>query len=554
MKKKFRLVALLLAMVFVFTACGGDKGKETGAAGGKKSASNIIKANNTSEPGSLDPALSTGTHDSWILDHTFEGLMKYDKDGKLVPGMAAEKPEISEDGLTYTFKLRDDIKWSNGDPITANDFEFSWKRLADPETASDYAYQLDYVKGATAFTSGEGKADDVAVKAIDEKTLEVQLNNLTPFFEGLTAFYALFPVNEKVVTENADWAKNAETHVSNGPFKLSEWDHGSKIKIVKNDEYYNADEVKIDGVDFDIIDEKNTEWSKYDKGELDIVVKPTNEIVNKLAKERDAGKEVDLVSGDYIGLEYYNFNVLVEPFDNVKVRKGMSMALNRDIITNKVRQMGDTVAEGIVPFGLLDDEGKEFREANGNLIKEDPVEAKKLFEEGLKEKGMTVEDFNAKNFVLIYNTDETHKKVTQAMQEMWKTTLGAEIQLENMDFQVKLDREKAQPIGDFHLSRSGWVGDFEDPMTMIDLWLTGASNNNPRYSNPEFDKLINSAKTATDAKQRMDDMKAAEKIIMEDVPVMPIYFTNMPYTVKPNIKGVYNTKLSYPVLTYAEIE
>ena len=161
----------------------------------------------------------------------------------------------------------------------------------------------------------------MAVKAIDDKTLEVQLNNLTPFFEGLTAFYALFPVSEKVVTENADWAKDAKTHVSNGPFKLETWDHSSKIKIVKNDNYYNADAVKIDGIDFDVIDEKNTEWSKYEKGELDIVVKPTNEIVNKLIKERDAGKEVDLVSGDYIGLEYYNFNVMVEPFDNVKVRK-----------------------------------------------------------------------------------------------------------------------------------------------------------------------------------------------------------------------------------------
>lgn len=544
----------MLAMVFVFTACGGgkDKTKGTDAGGGTNATStgNIIKANNTSEPGSLDPALATGTHESWVLRHTFEGLMTYDEKGELVPGMAEDFPEISEDGLKYTFKIRDGAKWSNGDPVTANDFEFSWKRLANPETASDYAYQLDYVKGAKAFNNEEGKIEDVAVKAIDEKTLEVELEVMTPFFEGLTAFYALYPVNEKVVTENPDWAKNADTHVSNGPFKLANWEHDSKIQIVKNENYYNIDKVKIDGIDFDIIVEKNTEWTKYENGELDIVVKPTNEIVNKMIKEDNK----ELVLGDYIGVEYYNFNMKVEPFQNAKIRQAFSMAIDRDIITNQVRQMGDTVAEGIIPFGLEDDAGKDFREANGNLLKEDVKEAKKLFEEGLKEEDMTLEDFNSQKFVLIYNTDETHKKVTQAMQEMWKKNLGAEIQLENTDFQVKLDREKAKPVGDFQMSRAGWVGDFEDPMTMIDLWVTDASNNNPGYSNPEFDDLISSAKAPTDAKQRMDDMKKAEKILMEDLPIMPVYFTKMQYTVKPNIKNVYNTKLDYPTLTYAEIE
>lgn len=549
MKKRIKIVALMLAMTFALTACGGGESKDSTGGGGESATQtgNIIRANNLSEPGSLDPALSTGTHESWILRHTFEGLMKYDEKGELVPGMAAEKPEISEDGLTYTFKIRDDAKWSNGDPVTANDFEYSWKRLADPETASDYAYQLFYVKGAEEFTNGEGKVEDVAVKATDDKTLVVELKNMTPFFEGLTAFYALYPVNEKVAKENPDWAKSADTHVSNGAFELESWEHNSKIKIAKSDNYYDKDAVTIDGVDFDIIEDKNTEWTKYESGELDIVVSPQNDIVNKMIKE----KNDELVLGPYVGVEYYNFNMQVEPFQNAKIRKAFSMAIDRKTIVENVRMMGDTVAEGIIPFGLKDDTGKDFRDVNGNLIKEDPVEAKKLFEEGLKEEGMTVEDFNKKNFVLIYNTNETHKKVTQAMQEMWKKNLGAEIQLENTDFQVKLDREKS---GDFQMSRAGWVGDFDDPMTMIDLWLTGASNNNPGYSNPEFDKLINSAKTATDAKQRMVDMEDAEKILMEDLPIMPLYFNKMTYVVKPNIKNVFNTKLDYPTLTYAEIE
>lgn len=236
-EEKFRIVALLLALTFALTACGGGKtnDKETGAGGGGKTTTEgkFLRTNNTSEPGSLDPALAQGTHESWVLQHTFEGLMTYDEKGNVVPGAAEAEPEISEDGLNYTFKLKEGLKWSNGEPVTAKDFEFSWKRLLDPELAANYAHQGYYIKNGEAFNEGKVGVDEVGVKAVDDLTLEVTLENPTPFFTELTAFYALFPVSEKVVTENPDWAKDAKTHVSNGPFKLTTWEHRAEIIIEK---------------------------------------------------------------------------------------------------------------------------------------------------------------------------------------------------------------------------------------------------------------------------------------------------------------------------------
>ena len=202
----------------------------------------------------------------------------------------------------------------------------------------------------------------------------------------------------------------------------------------------------------------------------------------------------------------------------------------------------------MIPYDLVDESGKEFREGNGNLLKYDPEEAKALFEKGLQEEGLTIADVNGK--VLLYNTDEAHKKIAQAVQQMWKQTLGVDIQLENVDFNVKLAREKAH---DFDISRAGWVGDYSDPMTLLDLFITDGSFNDSGYSNPKYDELLKTAKQSPDQKVRMDSMKEAEKILMEDMPIIPLYFYTQPYLVKENVKGIYKPILQYPVLTYAEM-
>ena len=599
-KKIKSLTGLILVLALILTGCGGKDSADKSGGAEDGSSGQILYTANRSEPGTLDPALAQGTHESWILNHLFTGLLAYDEEGNLVPGMA-DMPEISEDGLHYTFKIKDGMKWSNGDPVTAKDFEFSWLRVLDPETAAVYAYQLYYLKGGEAYNSVEkpgiyyvkddagndtkevdhevtytdadlagldvdGKSEDekaqavyekwladaraqVGVKAVDDTTLEVTLENPTPYFSDLTAFYTLYPVNQKVVEENPDWATDASTHVSNGAFKLQSWEHDSKIEIVKNENWFNADKVKLAGITWDILEDSNTAYQNFDSGKYWIQVDPPQEVVAQKFSEEDP----ILVIGKQVGTYYYNLNNIPKeneknPFTNVNIRKAFSLALDRKSLCENITKGGQIPAEGMVPYGLLDEAGKEFREGSGNFLKYDPEEAKALFEKGLQEEGLTVADVNGK--VLLYNTDEAHKKIAQAVQQMWKQTLGVDIQLENVDFNVKLAREKAH---DFDISRAGWVGDYSDPMTMMDLFVTGGSFNDSGYSNPKYDELIKTAIQSPDQKVRMDSMKEAEKILMEDMPIVPLYFYTQPYFVNENVKGIYKPLLQYPVLTYAEM-
>ncbi|MBC8589010.1 peptide ABC transporter substrate-binding protein [Paratissierella segnis] len=553
-KKFFVLMSILLVAAMVFTGCSkpadapevATPDAPTDEPAPEPTGEKILRANNASEPGSLDPALAQGTHESWVLDHSFEGLMKLDQEGHVASGMA-EDYKISDDFLTYTFTLRDGIKWSNGDPVTAEDFEFAWKRAIDPELAADYAFQIaDYVKGGNAYLSGEGSLDDVAIKALDDKTLEVTLEAPTAYFLELTAFYTYYPVNKNVVEANPDWAKSADTHVSNGPFYLTEWEHDASLKMRKNDNYYDADKVHLDGIDLTIIDDENTTWQAYEGGEYDLLLPIPQAVV---AKMKDEGNP-ELVLGGEVGTYYFNLNNDVKPFNNAKVRKGLSYALDKATITDKIAQGGQMPAEGVVPFGMFDEDGKEYRDKVGNLIPYDLDLAKNLFEEGLAEEGMTIDDFNSKGFVLLYNTQESHKKIAQAAQEMWRTNLGIEIGLENVDFQVKLDREKA---GDYDISRAGWIGDYMDPMTFIDLWYSKSSFNDANYNNPKYDELVLKAKSTADQKVRFEAMREAENILMDEMPIVPVYFYTQPYAQKPYVTGVYKPLVNYPRLTYADI-
>lgn len=545
-KRFFSFVSVLLVSGLLFTGCVPKTTPEdtSGTPAPTETAElKILRTNNSSEPGSLDPALAQGTHESWVLDHVFEGLLKRDVDGNLVAGMAKEY-KLADDEVTYTFTLRDDVKWSNGDPVTAHDFEFSWKRALDPELAADYAFQLYYLKGGEAYNSGTGSVDDIGVKALDDKTLEVILEKPTAYFTELTAFYTYYPVNKKVAEANADWAKDPSTYVSNGPFKLTEWSHNAQITIMKNENYYDVANIKLDGVQFAILDDENTAWQRYDGGEFDFLTPLPQAVVAQLKAENHP----ELVIGGDLATYYYNFNTEVEPFNNANIRKALVMALDKETIVNNIAQGGQIAAEGVVPFGMTDENGKDYREAAGKLVTYDVAEAKKLFEEGLKETGLTAADFS--EFVLLYNTSEAHKKIAQAAQEMWRNNLGIEIQLENADFQVKLDREKA---GDFHISRAGWIGDYVDPMTFMDLWLTDGPFNDASFSNARYDELVKSAQNTTDQKVRMEAMREAEQILMDNMPVAPIYFYTQPYAQKPYVSGIFKPLNRYPYFIYADM-
>ncbi|WP_406242665.1 peptide ABC transporter substrate-binding protein [Tissierella carlieri] len=542
MNKKFLiLVSLLLVTVMVFTAC--SKSADTPKDTGNKPTKKILRTNNSSEPGTLDPALAQGTHESWVLDHIFEGLFKHSPDGTMVPGMAKEYT-LADDEVTYTFTLRDGIKWSNGDPVTAHDFEYSWKRALDPNLAAEYAYQFYYLKGGEAYNTGAGSVDEVGVKALDDKTLEVTLEAPTAYFLELTSFYTYFPVNQKVAEANPNWAKSPSTYVSNGPFKLTEWVHNAKIVIMKNENYYDAANVKLDGIDFAILDDENTAWQKYEGGEFDFLTPLPQAVVAQMKAQNNP----ELVIGGDVATYYYNFNTKIKPFDNVKIRKALAMAIDRQTIVDKIAQGGQVPAEGVVPFGMLDENNKEYRDAAGKLVEFNLTEAKKLFQEGLTESGYKAEDFS--QFAILYNTSEGHKKIAQAIQEMWRANLGIEVQLENVDFQVKLDREKA---GDFQISRAGWTGDYVDPMTFVDLWVSSSSFNDAKFNNAEYDALVAKAKSTTDQEVRMEAMRQAEKILMDNMPVLPIYHYTQPYAQKSYVTDVFKPLNRYPYFIYADM-
>ncbi|MEH7236535.1 peptide ABC transporter substrate-binding protein [Bacillus sp. JJ1562] len=507
----------------------------------------ILRLNNNEEPGSLHPGTAQGTHDSWILEHAFEGLTKKTPEGEIVAGMA-ESWEPSEDGLKWTFKLRSDAKWSNGDPVTAHDFEYAWKYALNPKTASTYAYQLYYLEGGEAYNSAEEGADlaaleaAVGVKAVDDTTLEVKLAQPTPYFLDLTSFYTYYPINKAVQEANAEWYQEADSYVSNGAFKLTEWKHKESMKLAKNENYYDKDKINLDEVQFVIIDDENTSWQMYQSGELDLVYPLPQDVIGQLKDQKNPEFEI----GTDLAVYYYNLNNEKEPFNNEKIRKALSMAIDRETIVEHVAQGGQQAAYSIVPPGIPDVSG-DFQENTGKLFEANIEEAKKLMEEGLAEEGL--DKFPA--VTLTYNTSDSHKMIAEAVQEMWRKNLGVEITLENVEFQVKLDREKA---GDYEISRAGWVGDYVDPMTFMDLWVTDGPYNDANWGNAEYDKLVNLAKTTMNQDDRMKAMHDAEKILMDEMPVIPVYFYTKPFTVKPHVTGVYTPINSYPQFIYADIK
>lgn len=540
-KSKFSVLALLMAIMLILAACNGgskETSNEKEGGSGDSAKSKVLNVNNSSEPGSLHPANAQGTHESWILEHTFEGLTKKTEEGKIVPG-SAESWEISEDGLKWTFKLKDGLKWSNGDPLTANDFEYAWKYALKPETAADYAYQLYYLKGGEAYNSKKGKEEDVGVKATDDHTLEVTLEQPTPYFLDLTSFYTFYPINKKVQEENPKWALDAKTHVSNGPFKLTEWKHKESLKIEKNENYYDKDKIKLDAVNFALIEDENTAWQMYQSGELDIAYPLPVDVQGQLVNSGDK----EFKNGAELAVYYYNFNTEVKPFNNAKVRKALSMAIERKKITENVAQGGQKPAFGVIPPGIPDATG-DFQENTGNLFEENVAEAKKLLKEGLAEEGMK----ELPDFSILYNTLDTHKKIAEAVQGMWRDNLGVEVTLENAEFQVKLDREKA---GDFEISRAGWVGDYVDPMTFM-LWETDGAYNDANWSNKEYDGLLKEAKSTMDPKERMAALHKAEEVLIEEMPILPVYFYTKPYMVKSNVTGVFAPINAYPNFIYAD--
>lgn len=439
-----------------------------------------------SNPKHLDPGLNSAADGGDVINNLFEGLVR-EVDGEYKPGIA-KTWEISEDGLVYTFHLRDS-KWSDGTPLTANDFEYAWKRAINPDTKSEYAFIMFPILNASEYHGELATEDEVGVEAVDAKTLKVTLKAPTAYFLGLTQFYTYFPVSEKAVESGEDgiWAKQPENFVGNGPFKLETFIDSDKLVMVKNEKYWNADAIKLEKVTALMIVEDSTAYTAYQNNEIDVLDSVPNELIPQLMIE-DPEFSVMAMAGTY----YYIFNMrddAMEVFKDVRVRKALAYAIDRKMLTEQVLKGGQIAATGFVPPGMLDAEGKEFRTVAGNQgieIDSSNVEkAKALLAEAGYPNG---EGFPA--FTLKYNTSESHKKVAESVQAMWKDNLGIDVELSNAEWAVFQDDRSN---GNFDVARGGWIGDYSDPNTMLDLFVKDGSHNDPLWANEEYTALIEEA-------------------------------------------------------------
>ena len=449
---------------------------------------------------------------------------------------AAEDMKVSDDGLVYTFKLRQDGKWSDGEPVTANDFKYSWMRALDKATAAEYSYQLYYIKNAEKFYNGEVGADEVGIKVVDDYTLEVTLESPTSYFPQLLAFPTYAPLREDVVSANPDgWATSPETYISNGPFKLVKWDMKDQLVFERNENYWDASSVKLDSLTFKLVTDETTAYSELKAGNFDMVNSvPTNEI--------QPGKEEGLVKiSPYLGTYFFAINVgkqdtlnddVKKALSNKLVRQALNLAVDRQEIIDNVAKAEQVPAYSFVPKGIFNEDGSEFADKeyyDPAAMDENIAKAKELLKEAGYENGEGLPTFE-----LMYNSEGAHKDICQIIQQNW-AEIGVNVELTNQEWAVFLNTRQQ---GDYQISRHGWIGDYVDPMTFLDMWVTGGGNNDCGFSNAEYDKLISDAKVETDAAKRTEMLRKAEDILMDEMPLIPIYYYTNVRAWNDNVKGI----------------
>ncbi len=582
--KKLVSLALVSAMgLSLLAGCGGGKPAESAAPADSSAPAaegfnlNVCVA---SEPQTIDPALNSAVDGAIMTQHMFEGLMKWADSGeaiegvsnatqaKLVEGQAKsyEKKDNGDGTVTYTFKLRDDIKWSDGKDVTAGDFVYAWRRLATPATAADYCYMIDMVKNYDVVNAGtptgemetvkdadgnevqQEKMDyadpsELGVSAPDDKTFVVELTYDCPYFLEVCAFPATLPVREDVVSANPDgWTHDVATYISNGAYTLTQWDHNAQIVMAKNEHYYDADKMGPDTITFKLMDNDNAILTSYNSGELDFIENvPVDEIPTLLGD----GK---LSIVPYIGTYYVCYNTEAAPFDDWRVRKAFTLAIDSQYIVENVTQTGQLPATGFVPSGVSDvDATADFRTAGGDYwtapttdeqYQKNVAEAKQLLADAGYPDGA-----GFPTVTYTYNTNDNHKKIGEALQQQWQTALGVSVKLENQDWSVFLENRKQ---GNYQIARNGWIADYNDPISFLDMWLTGGGNNDAQYSNADYDAAIAEAKSTADPAARMAAMhKAEDQIIGKDWALGPIYFYTQKYMLNDAVKGMYYTPLGY---------
>ena len=566
MKKKALSLLLAACMVFGLAACGSSSAPEASTENATTStttstgtetnqAADAATTVSTGEkelavqigpdPETIDPALNSAVDGGNMLLHSHECLLIVDQDGKLQPGQA-ESYEVSEDGLTWTFHLREGLKWSDGSDLTANDFVYSWKRVCDPMVAAPYAETvLGMVKGYEDAIGGN--LDALAVTAPDDLTLVVELNAPCSYFGSLAAFATLSPVQQATVEANGDaWATAPETYISNGPFYMTEWVPGSHITFSKNPYYWNADAIKLDRLKFVLMEDSNAAYSAYQTGEV-LMIKdvPTEEIPSL---EGNSDFYVDPIIGTY----YVSLNIQRAPFDNADVRKALSLAIDREYVAGTLMQGTYSAASNFMGPGWIDTDGTEFMaNANGG----NPYIDTTNFDANLEEAKQLLADAgypDGEGFPTItYTTNDAgyHKVVAEYLQQAW-AELGIDLQVNIVEWSSFTPMRRN---GEYDAARNGWVGDYSDPSNMLDLLYSTNGNNDGKFNNAEYDAAMDISRTTLDAAERSKALHTAEDILMEEAGCIPIAYYNDFWLQSEKITGSWHSAYGYWYFMYADI-
>ena len=489
----------------------------------------ILRVSNGAEPKDLDPGIATGIPEGHIIDTLFQGLTDvgpFSPDP--IPGMA-ESWTISPDGLTYIFKIRKDAKWSDGQALTADDFVFSWRRALDPKTASEYAYQLYYIKNGEAFNKGQIKdANQLGVHAKDALTLEVVLEHPTPYFLQLTSFMTLYPVPKHVLAKysGSEWTKENRL-VSNGAFKLAEYRLHQHIKLVKNEHFWDKASIKPETIYIYPIENKYTEEKTFVSGKIHLTsTVPAMRLPYYESQAREnTSDHKPLKVEPLFGTYYYRFNTSKKPLNDPRVRRALTLTVDRKEIVDKIVRGGKVPASSFTPpLGTFDFRGS----IPTHVTDADLQEAKTLLAQAGYPEGKNMPKLN-----ILYDTDEDNKRIAIAIQDMWHKHLGIKVGIYNEEWKVYLESLRQL---NFDIARSRWIGDYADPNTFLDLMVTNGGNNNTAWSNKTYDETIKQASVSQNTIERGSLFKKAEDILMKEVPVLPVFYYTNPHLLSPDLK------------------
>ncbi|MDR2069655.1 MAG: peptide ABC transporter substrate-binding protein [Spirochaetaceae bacterium] len=543
MKKAAIRMMGLLFLSLGFIACGGRTAGTGSAAQPQEKAQKIVFALQN-VPDGLDPGITNNSFAAPFLFNLFEGLITYDKDNNIIPALA-ESWTISDDGTVYTFRLRPGLKWSDGSPLTAQDFVYSYFRVLDPKIAAQYSVMFtDFIKGAEEYYGGAGSRDQVGISAPDDHTLILTLKGPTPFFLGILGMWTFSPVKQAVVDQDPErWTLSANTFVSNGPFKVSDIKLGESVTAVKNEHYWDAAHVRLEEIVFRYILEPATALTALEAGEIDGLRFPPASETARLKSQSDAFQSVPSFA-----TTYYLINRNVKPFDDVRVRRALSMAIDREDIISNVLQSSDTPAFGLVSPGYVLN-GKDFRDGRPNygLSSTADVEgARKLLAEAGYPDGQGFPTVQ-----LSYYTDRTVRSIVEAMQQMWKKNLNINTEISTQEWAVYYDAVQRM---DYQIGAMGWGGDYLHPMTFLTTMTSNNPTNITSYRSSQYDALVAAAQMEVDPVKAVALMQEAEDMAMEDMAILPLYHRSIVFMMAPHVKDFYMTPLANLYFRIAYVE